>query len=286
MIPQHRRVDRTRTVLPAALLAAGLLLAPAAAARAGESASNELPTGEQIAHRINSHNRARTASRKMSLELIDSRGSSRLRRLQNHWKLSDDTFMQIFFVLGPPDMRDMGYLVLDHLDGTREDDQFIYIPKQQTARRIPQTARGDAFLGSEFSVEDVKRVKRLEVDEYRWKTLGEGEIGGHPVYIVEQVPATPELAEHLGYSRIVNHVDRERWLRRKVEFWDAKSKPLKRFEIDHLEESDGIWIGGRIVATNLQNGHRSILRFDETVYGAALPDDLFTVRTLQRGKSR
>jgi outer membrane lipoprotein-sorting protein len=256
--------------------AAALLLAGAPAF------AGELPGGEEIAHQINSHNLARTASRTISLELIDTKGDARQRRLRNHWKFDTDTFKQIFFVLSPPDMKHMGYLVLDHLGTSRDDDQFIYKPRQRTARRIPQTARGDAFLGSDFSVEDVKRVKRLEVDEYHWKTLGEGEVGGHPVYLVEQRPATPELAKHLGYERMLNHVDRERWIRRKIEFWDTKSKPLKTFEIDHIERADGIWTPGRIVATNQQTGHRSILRFESTVYNEELPDELFTTRALER----
>jgi hypothetical protein len=261
----------------AGVLAVAVLVASSASAQAGE-----LPSGEQIAHQINSHNLAKTASRTVSLELIDSKGGTRLRRLRNHWKFTTDTFMQIFFVLSPPDMKHMGLLVYDHLNGARKDDQFIYIPKQQNARRIPQTARGDAFLGSDFSIEDVKRVKRLEVDEYKWKTLGEGEIGGHAVYIVEQVPATPELAKHLGYSRMVNHVDREHWVRRKIEFWDKQSRPLKSFEVDHIEQAQGVWTPGRIVATQHQTGHRSILRFEKTVYGEELSDDLFTTRALER----
>ena len=64
--------------------------------------------------------------------------------------------------------------------------------------------------------------------------------------------------------------------------WNTQGDRLKTFEVDPIEQSQGVWSPRRIVATNDASGHRTILRFESTVYDEDLPDDLFTVRALER----
>ncbi len=246
----------------------------------GASAPAETPDGEAIARLVNERPRPTHVSRLAVLTLVDSKRTRRERRLRSFSKLQSDARWLAVFALSPPELRRHAFLAHDPFDATRQDDQWYYRPSRRKAVRVPELSRGQPFLGSEFTFEDLKKEDRVEIDEFTWKRLGTEKVEGREHWVVEQVPVSPELARALGYGRIVNHVDPKTLLRRRIEFFDTKLAPLKTFEVREATRVGGYWMVKRIEAVH-RKGHRSVLTFSETDTETPIADELFTVRTLE-----
>jgi len=256
-------------------LLAGLALA------SGSAAVEEEPSAVDIAKALNERPRPSQASRVAELTLIDAERKPRVRRLLLFWKLQPDSRWLALFALSPPEMKNTAFLAHDHFDTSRQDDQWYYWPERKRAQRIANPNRGESFLGSEFSFEDLKKEDRFEIGEFNWKKLGTEKLDGRNLVKLEQLPVTEELAKQLGYGRIVSWVDTDTLLRRRIEFFDPKGAALKTFEVRDVEQIDGFWTPRRIEATNHQTGHRSLLVFREIDYQSPVSDEIFSVRTLE-----
>ena len=134
-----------------ALLFFSLVLPGPATAESAEEA------GRKIATAVNERPRAERATRVAVLTLIDSDEARRQRQLLTFWKLEPGVRRLVVFVLSPPEMKHSAFLAIDHFDASSPDDQWYYKPQRKRAQRIPSLKRGDSFLGSDFSFEDLKK---------------------------------------------------------------------------------------------------------------------------------
>jgi len=260
----------------------GLLLL-AVLASAPARADAPLPSGDEIARRINARDEGRQVSRTLVMELVDRRGEVRTREVRSFRKYFGEEKRSILFYRTPKNLKDTAFLTWDYPEATRDDDQWLYLPALRKSRRISGADRGGAFLGTDFSYEDVKKETRVGIDDYTRTTLRREAVDGHPCFVVEHVPVSEDIAGELGYGRVLTWVDAELWIVRKAEYWDEAGAPLKTVLVSPIEAIDGIWTPRRLEALNHKTGHRSVFRFEEVDYGAELPDDLFTEAALQRG---
>jgi hypothetical protein len=262
-----------------ALLVSCLVLPRPTGAETAEEA------GRKIAAAVNGRPRAERATRVAMLTLIDSDEERRQRQLLTFWKLEPGVRRLVVFALSPPEMKHSAFLAIDRFDASRPDDEWYYKPQRKRAQRVPSSNRGESFLGSDFSFEDLKREDLLQLDEYHWKKLGEEKLAGRSLWKLEQVPVTSELAGELGYARIVSWVDPEILLRRRIEFFDVEGALLKTFDLRDIEQVDGIWTARRIEATHHRTRHRSLLVYSRIDYQAPIVDETFTPRTLEAERS-
>ena len=68
--------------------------------------------------------------------------------------------------------------------------------------------------------------------------------------------------------------------------WVKKGKRLKYFEVEKLEQIDGVWTATEMHMT-LKKGkktlHKTILISDNVKYGQDMDEDTFSVRRLEKG---
>lgn len=267
----RRAGHRTQLIRAAS---AALLLAAAPAQAAG-------PSGEELARKILERPRAEGAARVMVLELHDDRGRTRERRMRNFWKVGPDAKRLVFAVLAPPDLKHDAFLAVDWFDSSRDDDQWIYRRARRRAERIASPRRGQPFLGSDFTLEDVKKEDWVELDEYTWKNLGREKLEGRAHWLLEQTPRSPELAASLGFARAVTHVDPERWVRRRIRYYDAEGELLRTIDVGGFERDGEVWWPRRIEA-RAANGHHSVFRIESRDTETPIPDEVFSVQALER----
>lgn len=258
-----------------------LRTASAALLLAGAPAQAAEPSGEELARKIRERPRAEGAARVVVLELHDDRDRVRERRMRNFWKLGPDAKRLVFAVQAPPDLKHDAFLAVDWFDSSRDDDQWIYRHARQRAERIGSPQRGESFLGSDFTLEDVKKEDWVELEEYTWKNLGQEKLDGSAHWLLEQTPRTPELATSLGFARAVSHVDPSRWVRRRIRYYDVEGKLLRTIDVGGFERDGEVWWPRRIEA-RAANGHRSVFRIESRDTRTRIPDELFTVRALER----
>jgi hypothetical protein len=244
--------------------------------------NTKLPDGLEIAEKINSRSFGKGFTERVRLELISKQGKVRNYQLLSYRRFKPDATHLVYYALSPPRDKHTAFLCYDYFDGSRQDDQWLYTPARKKSRRIPETGRSEDFLGSEFSVEDIKKINRIEINEYQWKILEAKTINGRLVYLVEQIPVSPTLAVSIGYSRIVNHVDAEHGIRTKIDFWDTDANHLKTLEARGIFRRNGMWAVKQIIALNHKTGNRSILHTQSIDYNTPVPDDVFTLRNIEK----
>jgi hypothetical protein len=265
----------------AALLAAAALAGAAPAVAAPDEAPLE---GVEVARRINARDEGRQVSRIVRWELVDRQGDRRTRETRVFRKTDAAARRTVLFFLAPENLRDTAFLTVDHHERGRDDDQWLYLPAARKVRRVSATDRGEAFLGSDLSYEDVKLETRVGLEDYRWTMqAGEEVVDGHHCLLLEAVPVDETTARELGYGRVLLRVDPELWMVRRAEYWDPGGRLLKTAGLGDIRLVDGIWTVHRVEMANAVTGHRTILGFDDVDYTTPVDDDLFTERALARG---
>lgn len=265
-------------MLPALFL--GLLWAPIAF---GSTNPEGLPSGLDIATRINARKDGKAVVSRLGMELIDRRGKKRERVTRSFRKYYGEEKRTAIFFESPKNLKDTAFLTYDYPEADRDDDQWLYLPAMRKVRRISAAHRGDGFLGTDFTYEDIKKGSKVGIKEHTWRTTGEEEVDGHHCYVVDSLPISEKIGKELGYSRVVLWIDSKIWMIRKSAFWDIRGNPLKIVHAREIREVQGIWTVHRLEAENYKTGHKTVFTFSEVDYQSGVDDHIFTQRALLHG---
>ena len=266
-------------ILWLALALSFALVGRALSARAEEA----LPTGEEIVRRVNARDEGESVSRTWEMELVEKDGTIRARTLRSYRRRFGDDKRAALFFEDPPTVKGTALLSFDYADPTRPDDQWFYLPALRKSRRVALPERGRAFLGTDFSFEDMKRETQLSLGDYAWQAIGEEVVDGHRCFVIEATPIDERVARELGHSRVRVRVDAEIWFPRFAEYWELNGSPQKTIRLLDVEKVQDIWTAQRIEAENLATGHRTMLRFRDIDFRAEIPEELFSEAALRRG---
>ena len=245
--------------------------------------TKKLPNGDEIAKKINARNEGTSISRTLIMELTDRRGKKRLRKTKGFKKYFGDEKRSIIFYLSPKNIKDTAFLTIDYPEPEKDDNQWLYIPAARKVRRISASNRGDYFLGTDFTYEDIKKETKVALSDYNRTTIGEEVIDGHNCYVIDATPVNNKIAKELGYSKVKQWVDTDIWITRKATMWDVKGNLLKTIYTGNISKVQNIWTMHRMKVENHKTGHQTIFVFKDVDYSRELKDDLFTEQSLRRG---
>ena len=245
--------------------------------------SAELPAGDIIAQNINARDEGIAVSRKLKMEMTDRRGKTRVRETRAFRKYYGDEKRTAIFYLKPKNIKDTAFLTYDYVDKERDDDQWLYLPAMRKVRRISASDRGDYFLGTDLSYEDIKLETRVSLKDYTRKTIGEDEVDGVHCYVVDETVIDNETAEELGHIRRESCVDDIIWMTRRSKFWDLQNNLLKTTRFKDVSKVQGIWTAHIIEVENHKTGHHTVFTFSDVNYNEGVKDSVFTQNALKRG---
>ena len=238
---------------------------------------------DQIVASINSVSQGEQVSRRLTMEMTDRRGKTRKRETTNFRKYYGEEMRTVLFYLSPANVRDTGFLIWDYPDYDKEDDQWLYLPAMRKVRRISASDRGDYFLGTDLTFEDMKLDGKLEPRDWTFSLGNGGAQDADGMLVLEAVPRDKGIAKELGYSRSRYFVDPSNYMVMTAEFWDLKDKPLKTLTIHDVRQVDGIWTRHRLEVRNHKTGHQTVMTFSDVDYQSPVKDSMFTRRALERG---
>ena len=251
-------------------------------AEAGEA--TDVPTGDALIAQLNARDDGEQVTRRLKMELIDRRGISRVRETLGYRRYYGDEKRTVLFYQSPTNVKGTGFLTYDYPSAETDDDQWLYLPALRKVRRISASDRGDYFLGTDFTYEDIKKETRIAIEDYTFTTLSSGEVDGHFTYLVEGIPVDNETAKELGYGRVQWHIDPAIGMSRKTEMWDVNGNQLKTLRNEVIENIQGIWTALKLTAVNHKTKHATIFTFSDVDYHAPFDDAIFEQRTLRRGR--
>lgn len=266
--------------------AAGLgafVLIAAALALSADDARGAALSGREIMERVDARDDGRQVTRNYTLELTDRTGTTRVEKTIGYRKYFGDEKRTILFYTDPTNIRGTGFLTFDYLDAKVDDDQWLYLPALRKIRRISASDRGDYFLGTDFTYEEIKKEQKVELSDYTFEAKGSETVDGVEMQVVEGVPVNEAVADELGYSRVVWRVDPEIWMSRLTDYYDRNGNHLKTLHVETVERIDGIDTATRLFVENHKTGHSTRLTFTEIDYEAEVDDRLFDQNRLRRG---
>lgn len=157
---------------------------------------------------------------KARMTLIDARGDKVQRDVMFLVLEQPEGNRAIIRFRSPADVRGIAALIHERPGAT--DDTWLYLPASRRTRRISGANRTASFQGTEFTYED---LSRLRVENYHWKFLENTKTNGEPTFKVEAKPKYRDT----GYSKLHVHIHRKHWRVEQVEYFDQAGRHLKTF---------------------------------------------------------
>jgi len=187
----------------------------------------------------------------MQMTLINAAGQKKVRTMKMKVLEGEEEDKSLMEFLTPADVRGTKFLSYEHVN--KDDDQWLYLPALKRVKRIASKNKSGAFMGSEFSYED---LSAFNPKKYHYEgEAEEGELNGKAVYIGSATP----LSKYSGYTKLVNYVDKESFLIQKTEYFDRKKELLKIALFGEYKKLDGVYRIGKIEMKNIQNDKTTIL---------------------------
>jgi outer membrane lipoprotein-sorting protein len=169
----------------------------------------------------------------------------------------------------PGDVKGMGVLV----EG--RDTIYVWLPEFKKVRRMGTHVKNQTFMGSDFSFEDMSQTsyagtfdaKLVAEDAQSWT-----------------LDLTAKSGLDLEFPRLKMVVSKQYGQPTRIDSCDAAGKVLKTQERSGFQkDSPQHWQPMKIVVTDhRRNDHTSEIDFSSSKIDSGLPDDLFSVRSLQR----
>lgn len=210
----------------------------------------------------------------LELAITNASGRDRLRVLRVLGLESQEGDHSLLVLQRPADLVGTSFLSLVRPDGTRA--QWMYLPSSGRARRIGLGQSDDAFLGSHFTYADMA-PPAPEGFDYRW--IRDQDVDGRPGALVERCHRDCAT----GADRAVLWIETDRWLLRRVDYFDGTGARTRTLTIDTYTEIDGAWRPVSMRMEDLRNGGVSELRWADWKLGVGLRLHDFDPRRLGRG---
>jgi len=240
-------------------------------------------TARQIMVNVDERDTGKTAHRKLTMVLIDKRGSQRKRHFTLLSKNYDDGDKSLITFSSPADVKGTRFLSYDWKGDIKNNDAWIYIPKLRKIKRVPANDRTGAFLGSDFSFSDMEDP---ELSHYNYKIIDSTcSVDNIDCWLIERVPR-PEIKSRVekqtGYQKELLLVSKTHFVVIQKKGW-FKNNKIKYYKITQLEIVDGIATDIRFQMITTKNGqltHKTVIITNDIQYNQGIEDKRFTAAAL------
>lgn len=203
----------------------------------------------------------------MEMVLINAHGDETVRKLVTRtMEKAGDGDLSVSEFHWPADVKGTKMLTWSHKTG--DDDQWLYLPALKRVKRISSKNKSGAFMGSEFSYED---LGSQEVEEYTYEFLEETNHDDRKVWKLKRIP----VSKKSGYSKEVVFMDQEYMNPLRVEYYDRKGELLKVAQFSQYVQFDSWWRAGTIEMDNVQTKKRSRIVWQKRELGKDYEEEQF-----------
>jgi outer membrane lipoprotein-sorting protein len=212
----------------------------------------------------------------IEMVLVTDDGQKQKRSMEFFFqKGKEDDNKSMLRFLTPSRIRGTALLTLEA--SGRADDQWVYLPALRKSKKIASSKRTNRFAQTDYTYEDLRTEK---YDAYDYAREEETVVDGKACYVVRATPKDPGTS---GYSKRVLHIEKERFLSLKTEFYDKRDRHQKTLTSKGFEKSTGYWRPTMVAMEDYLRGTKTLWRFRDRKVVPDISDALFTVRNLERG---
>jgi hypothetical protein len=217
-------------------------------------------TGAEWLEKIDSKATVRTAHMILDLDVIDKKGTVVSRKMEI-WQKGDQS--RLIRLQEPVRLKGIGLLVLD------EDSLHLFLPQYPPARRVLNSKRSDAFLGTDFAIDDLARLSYATqyTAKYINKEGQEHHLELHP--LDTSVQTTVQLwCNDNGNVIRVEHYNSKGNLSRKLIFTDYKS-------------INGVELAHELSVEDVIKNRQTIARMTSAEINSELSSEIFSLNNLE-----
>ena len=146
-------------------------------------------------------------------------------------------------------------------------DQWFFLPKLKSAKRVSSKQRSKSFLNTDFIYEDLE-IKKLGSDSL--KTIGVEYEGGIQCKVLMAWPKKKSSY----FSRKI-WVNTQNWQIYKIEYYITESEKEKTLTLSNFIEKDGFTTPGRMIMEK-ENGNKTIMEISSFKPNIGLNEEIFS----------
>ncbi len=233
-------------------------------------------TGLQVMEKVYNRPFPKEMEADLTMILISSSGNQRVREIHQYIKDFGKVEKKIMFFVKPADVRNTSFMNWSYDDPNKSDDQWIYLPALKKVKRISSDSKGDYFMGSDFTYDDLG--DRKPTDDTH-KILREEKVNGEDCYVIESHPKNKDYM----YSKTLTWVIKGKWIGLQKKFWDEDGDYLKSLHIKKYDKIQGFWMIERVEMDNVQSNHKTIMKLSNIKINSGIRNNMFTERMMKRG---
>jgi outer membrane lipoprotein-sorting protein len=252
-----------KSILPMGILLSGMIFAQDLSGLEVIQKVYDRPTGNDM-----------TGNLIMTIE--NSRGNQRVRKIKQFVKTVKNGEKKIMYFLSPADVKNTSFMTWSYDDASKSDDQWIYLPALKKVKRISSDSKGDYFMGSDFTYDDLG--DRHPMDDTH-TILREEVLEGKETIVIESVSKDEEYM----YARTVTWVIKDSWIGLKKEFYDEDDELLKILTVENQQSFKDVIILTKVKMKNVQRNQFTIMEFSDVQIDTGIPSNKFTERMMKRG---
>lgn len=210
-----------------------------------------------------------TETAEMSMVITDSRDRTRSRSMQFWSKIEGDDTSSLIIFSAPGNVRGTGFLSVNE-DGNTT--QRLYLPTVGRIQLIGSGERGDSFMGSDFTYED---LGDQDPDDYDFEWLEEYE---------DRYRVRATKPESQQYSFVEFEIDKVRYTLLNIHYFDQDGNQIKRLEAERFEQlTDQLWSPSKMTMYDLIEDRNTVIEWDNRIINEPVEEWRFTERGLRRG---
>jgi len=249
--------------------------------------AQEIVDADEVMRKVDAVEEGDQLTSQLSMTMINKQGKTRLREATSFRKYFGQEKRTFFVFRKPSNVDGTSFLTFDYPDAEQDDDQWLYLPSLRKVRRISSSDRGDFFLGTDFTYEDIKKAGKVELSDFNFKSLGNETINIADESIdaikIEATPKDSARAKNLGFGNSQLWVNPVNWIIVQAEYQDIKGRALRNYTASDIRQIDGIWTKHTLEVKNHKTGHYSRFNITDIDYVKPVDDNLFTKRAMEKG---
>ena len=227
--------------------------------------------GMAIAKMVDERKAPQDIVSKTTMLLTNSKGKTRTSTILS--KSINNSSKQILWFLNPADDKGVAFLKIEHVD--KADEMRMWLPAFKKVRRISSSKKGDSFMGSDLSYED---MTSRALDENNYKRLENDMIDGKECFVLEVVP-NAEIKS--TYSKHITWVEKETLIAIKEESYDLGGSLRKKKKF-FFDSNSGYDVINEIFVEDIQKNHTTKLTMDDIKVDSDIDESLFQEKNLKR----
>jgi len=161
----------------------------------------------------------------------------------------------------------------------RDDDQWLYMPGDGRTKRIAKGGRRTAFMGTDFTYEDLVTESR---DKFKYDRLPDESINGVPHFVVEAGAIDPDLVKETGYKSRRLYLIKSNYFIARIDYTDRRGELFKRQTMSDITNVQGTaWRANTARMENLRDKTATVITVLSRNFAESnVPERMFLERFL------